>query len=229
MLSDLRRNFEVLLVGGTRLWESCRFDSSEDGSGTRFMLAARPCRSMEGQWWTLQHMHSYVRKGGTVIMTVDLGDRTHRAQGFSYGDARTFHPLPNQSFGLRYNDVIRSQCWRFYPVYSLVLLSILGRHMLQKRLPIPRYWVRNRSAMRQIAATIKEAREFIAQALHFCEERSLRLHTAVILPEKHSEKDRELLAKMCSQELQGMEHAVYPDPKTLVESLQATDSPHARP
>jgi hypothetical protein len=227
LLTDLRRNFEVLLVGGTRLWESYRFDSSEDGSGTQFMLAARPCRSMEGQWWTLQHMHSYVRKGGTVIMTVDLGDRTHRARGFSYGDARTFHPLANQSFGLRYNNSIRSHCWLFYPGYSVILLSILGRHANHRYLPIPRFWVRNGPAGNKYTTTIKDAREFIAQALPFCNERSLRFHAAIILPDSLSKKERELVGKICTKELEGIDHAVYPHPKKLIESLHTSFSQHS--
>jgi hypothetical protein len=225
MLTDLRRNFQALIIGGTRLWEFYRFDTSEKGSDTRFMFAARPCRSMEGQWWTLQHMHSYMRKGGTVIMTVDLGDRTHRTRGFSYGEARTFHPLVNKSFGLRSDDAIRAHCFQFYPFYSLVLLSVLGRHTNHRRLPIPRFWVRNGTSGKKCAATIRDVREFVAQALPFCEERSLRFHTAVILPDNLPEKERKLVAEVCSLELQGIHHAIYPHPKKLMESLQATDSP----
>jgi hypothetical protein len=30
---------------------------------------------------------------------------------------------------------------------------------------------------------------------------------------------------VCSLELQGIHHAIYPHPKKLMESLQATDSP----
>lgn len=206
-------------MGGTRLWESYRFDSYDDGTGTQFMLAARPCRSMEGQWWTIQHMHSYVRKGGTVVMTLDLGDRTHRLRGFSYGDARTFHPLANQSFGLRYNDAIRSRCWRFYPGYSLVLLSIFGRHANHRRLPIPRFWVRSRPVVNELATTIRDAREFVAQALPFCKERSQRFHTAIILPDKISENERELVNKMCSKELEGIDYAVYEHPRNLIQSF----------
>lgn len=220
MLTDYRRNYEGLLLGGTRIWESCRFDANNGDIMHRFFLATRPLRSIEGEWWTLQHMHSYVRKNGMVIMTIDLGDLTQRALGYSYGDARIFHPVVNQALGLQYNDRVKSQCWRFYPGYCLVLLGAYLRRTNYRHWPIPKFWVRHRCNKKWHLGTISKARVFLEKAASFCSERDLQLQAAIILPDRVSGKQLQYISGFCQRELDGIEHTLYRNPSELAHSLQ---------
>lgn len=216
MLGDLRRNFKGLVLGSTRVWEAHRFSGNPPAFASDFMVAARPCRSLEGIWWSLQHMHSYVRKGGIVAMVLDLGDRTQRIRGFSYGEVRTFHPVANRSLGLRDNDRVRIDCWRFHPLYCVVLLSAFLANRGRK-IPLLRFWSCPRASCRQHQRRITEARDFFLKANDFCAERGLSLHVSIIIPKKTSGKQKQQIIKHCRSTLNELSHGIYLDAKELMQ------------
>lgn len=121
LLSDPRRNFDYILLGSTYIWGQFRVANNSELNGG--MCFAKPLQSLWSDYLVLQHMHSYLKPSGTVILTVDLECQMDLiSKKLNYASLKMLHSVTLESLGKRLGSLQRSYPILFFPNYSSVLL-----------------------------------------------------------------------------------------------------------
>jgi hypothetical protein len=174
-LKDLRRNFEYLLLGSTKIWMS----TETSGSDLKLLPFAFYRRTLYADFLILQRMFSFLKEGGCAVVTVECSAASSIVRrSLTYADLQLLHRITLTSLGIRFSNYQRRYPLFFYPVFSAGYLV----HLLQKRCParlvgIPSLFRRGQTDEAAISAII----ETIGKMAGFCEQRSLKMKVVLLV------------------------------------------------
>jgi hypothetical protein len=203
MMTDLRRNFEVMLLGSARIWACSKEQRVSSPDDNKLIVFALPTRSVQGDWLILQRMLSYVRKGGVVVFPIDLGDSNNQAEGLGYAELNLLHPVTLSTLGMAIDQSKLNQPLRYYRRFTTHLVWSYLNFRYIKRLP---FILGRKESLDIINKRVSDTRGILRKAADFCEERSVRLLPIVILPECFSESDIAILLEHIHEAYQGLDY-----------------------
>jgi len=196
MLTDLRRNFEYLVLGSTNVWSFFRAQVPESKNSSRYMLFALPTRSVAGDYLVLQRMHSYLRKGGQVIWPIDLSDRYNPIHGVGIAELPYLHPVTLDAFGLKLSEKLLKQPVRRAPKFCIIAVAAYLRDHSSRFMGWLSIVLESKCDARRVADEISGSQQQLRDAAVFCRERSLDFVPVFILPRSLQESEfKEQLAK----------------------------------
>jgi len=219
MLGDLRRNFDYLLLGSTNVWGRCHFVGEE--AFARVLSFAQPLRNLWGDYLVLQHMHSYLKSDGIVVLTVDYASQNNlQAKGLNYADLQMLHPVTLSSLGQRAYQRKLAYPLLYFPNYCLGYVY----YILVAKFKSRRRWLVGSGKITGKDATYQqnlsgEITQIIKRVSEFCDIRSLGLKVIFIACDEFaSENSLEIIESLRSESNRPECHIVE-DPEQIISIL----------
>lgn len=217
MMNDLRRNFEVMLLGSTRVWGEARQKNLCSAGNQKEIVFSLPTRTVEGDWLVLQRMHSYVRKGGVVLFPIDLGDPNNEVEGIGYAELNLLHPVTLDALNICVDERRLGNPILHYNKFTRVFLYSYAHTYFFKFLPQLASLLGRKLDTEMLNQKIQGCEKYLRRAADFCQVRSIHLVSVFILPEYLSEEDRTRLSKSISESYNGLDYNICRSPKEALE------------
>jgi hypothetical protein len=205
MLTDLRRNFEYLVLGSTQVWSFFRAQVPESKSSSRYILFALPTRTVAGDYLVLQRMHSYLRKGGKVIWPIDLSDRYFSIEGIGIAEFPYLHPVTVDALDLKLNAELLKQPVRRAPKFCIIAVAAYLRYHSSRLMGWLSIFLGSKCDVRRAADEISGSQQQLRDAAAFCRERSLDFIPVFILPRSLQESE---FKEQVARTLHGIDYKV---------------------
>jgi hypothetical protein len=120
IFKEERRNFDYLLIGSTKLWHYVRQVHCNEYKDNQVMSFAFFKRSLYAVYLILQHMFSWLKENGTVIVAIDIDEcQREGIDKLNYSDFRFLHPVTIKEIGVKFWKFKRIVPLLFYPVFSI--------------------------------------------------------------------------------------------------------------
>ncbi|MBT63408.1 MAG: hypothetical protein CML13_09385 [Puniceicoccaceae bacterium] len=217
IMTDLRRNFDVMVLGSTRVWACAHQKKLCSIDNQKQIVFALPTRTVEGDWLILQRMHSYLKKDGLVLFPIDLGDPNLRIKGLGYAELNLLHPVTLEARNLNVNErKLGNPVWH-YSQYTRVFLYTWVQSYFYKFLPYLSSLRIRKLKARNIDEKIQSSVDFLRLAAGFCQERSIRLMPVFILPDLLCETDRVRLSETISESVQELDYHICANAREAIE------------
>lgn len=221
MVLDLRRNFDVMVLGSSSVWATYRAKLPALRDSDEVITFSMPLRSVSGDFLILQHMHSYLRKDGVVVFPVDLNDPYSMVEGVGIGEIKFLHPVIIDSLGLDLekrkaeSPIQNSPRFCFVLLWSLFRAKWLGWSVL--------FGVRRakRCDLKLVIDKVRASKDVIDQVAFFCRKRSIRLAPVFLLPNGLKNAVEEELKNEISVLLRGRDFYIFDSPDKVFELVNS--------
>jgi hypothetical protein len=153
------------------------------------MCFAKPLQSLWADYLVLQHMHSYLKPYGSVVLTVDLECQMGlTSKRLTYAGLKMLHPVTLQSLGQKLGSWQRAYPVLFFPKYTSVLfLNYVRFKWLNRFLGIQNR--NNQFDLQKNKKLIRGLTEIIKAVEDFCSDRSLELKVIFLSSERGNADD----------------------------------------